>query len=191
MRSLKTLCPRPSTWVRRKFLKRWWISRRGPAMLTHSRTEWPLRSSRFSTLSIMSSSSPSSVARSTCRRFRLGRSSSSSSLSASREALRAGSAPPASPAPPQAPRKPTVQEPATHAAQAAARLPVALPHDPLGRLPLTGRQLLHVLVVQGQPLSLIDIQLRDGAVVPAGPGQAVSAPKPPTSAPGSGPPRLK
>lgn len=62
----------------------------------------------------------------------------------------------------------TVQEPTAHAAQAPAGLPVALPHGPLCCLPLTGRQLLYVLIIQSQSLGLIGVQLWDGTVVPEG-----------------------
>lgn len=62
--------------------------------------------------------------------------------------------------------EPTVQEPTAHAAQAPASLSVTLPHGPLRCLPLTGRQLLYVLIVQGQSLGLVGIQLRDGTIVP-------------------------
>lgn len=61
---------------------------------------------------------------------------------------------------------PTVQEPGAHAAQAPASLPVPLPHDSLRSFPLTGCQLLDILIVQGQSLGLIGVQLWDGTVVP-------------------------
>lgn len=64
--------------------------------------------------------------------------------------------------------EPTVQESAAHAAQAPTGLSVTLPHGPFCCLSLTGCQLLDVLIVQGQALGLVDIQFRDGTIVPEG-----------------------
>lgn len=59
----------------------------------------------------------------------------------------------------------TIQQPPAHAAQASASLAVPLLHGPLSCLPLAGCQLLHILIIQGQSLRLVDIELGNGAVV--------------------------
>ena len=51
--SLYTLCPLESTKVLRKFLNLFLISVFGPNIATHSLTEWPFMSSKFSILSII------------------------------------------------------------------------------------------------------------------------------------------
>lgn len=61
----------------------------------------------------------------------------------------------------------TIEQPPAHASQASASLTVPLPHGPLSCLSLTGCQLLHIFIIQGQSLGLVDIELRNGTVVSA------------------------